>query len=33
VSPILGLAFVAGSCVVLAAWNVWLLANSRKLRP
>jgi len=33
VEPLLGLAFVVGSCVVLAVWDLWLLAHSRKLRP
>lgn len=33
VSPLLGLALVVGFCVILAGWDVWLLANSKKLRP
>ncbi|MEW6441467.1 MAG: ABC transporter permease [bacterium] len=33
VSPLFGIAFVIGSCVVLTCWNFWLLTNSKKLRP
>jgi len=33
VSPLLGLAFVVCSCAIMAAWDIWLLANSKKLRP
>ncbi len=33
VSPLAGLMIIPGACVLLAAWDLWLLARSRKLRP
>ena len=33
VSPMAGLLIIPGSCLLLATWDIWLLARSKKLRP